>query len=178
MSFSNRRDALVMVSPPLRDSLGRRYWAVALLAGTASLVLYGLLAAIIPNPIFGRIIPADASAIVVWIVSAPLMGMLAATYVVGVPARLRPTSAAVSSRDDSGSGAFTLGGFATFFAIGCPICNKIVLLALGTSGALNLFAPIQPLIGGASLVLLLTTLIWRLRRRAQACARPVDTTLA
>jgi hypothetical protein len=76
------------------------------------------------------------------------------------------------SSTNSGSGAFTLGGLATFFAIGCPVCNKIVLLALGTSGALNLFAPIQPLIGAASLALLAATLIWRLRRRPQGCAVP------
>ena len=100
------------------------------------------------------------------------MGMLAATYVIGAPRRLTSTTSTPAVRDGSGSSAFTLGGLATFFAIGCPVCNKIVLLALGTSGALNLFAPIQPLIGAASLGLLAATLVWRLRRRAQGCALP------
>jgi hypothetical protein len=163
---------LAMLAPSVRETLDRRYWAVALAVGVVSLVVYGLLAAIIPNPIFGRIIPADASAIIVWITSAPLMGMLAATYVVGAPRRFVSTAGVAPAGDDSGSGAFTLGGLATFFAIGCPVCNKIVLLALGTSGALNLFAPIQPLIGAASLALLAATLIWRLRRRPQGCAVP------
>ena len=135
-------------------------------------MLYGLLVAIIPNPIFGRIIPADAAAIVVWIVSAPLMGMLTAMYVVGAPGRFISTSGTAPTGDGSESGAFTLRGLATFFAIGCPVCNKIVLLALGTSGAPNLFAPIQPLIGAASIGLLCATLIWRLRRPTQACAVP------
>ena len=71
---------------------------------------------------------------------------------------------------DLGSSGFTLGGIATFFAVGCSICNKIVLLALGTSGALNVYAPIQPLIGMASLVILAATVRWSLRRRAQGCA--------
>lgn len=65
-----------------------------------------------------------------------------------------------------------MGGIAAFVAIGCPVCNKIVLLALGTTGALNVFAPIQPLIGLASLVILAATVRWSLRRRAAGCAVP------
>ena len=167
MSPINDAGPLAITAPSVRDTLDSRYWTVAVAAGLISFVVYGLLAAIIPNPIFGRIIPAETAAIVVWVVSAPLMGMLAATYVVGAPARLAPTTTRARSHDGSGSGAFTLGGFAAFFAIGCPVCNKIVLLVLGTSGAMNLFAPIQPLIGAASLGLLTATLVWRLRRRAQ-----------
>jgi len=33
------------------------------------------------------------------------------------------------------------------FAIGCPICNKLVVALLGVSGALTCWAPLQPLIG-------------------------------
>ena len=72
-------------------------------------------------------------------------------------------------RDLGGSG-LTIGGLATFFAVGCPVCNKLVLLALGTSGALNMFAPIQPIIGVGSLVILAATVRWSLRRRAEGCA--------
>jgi hypothetical protein len=52
------------------------------------------------------------------------------------------------------------------------VCNKLALVLLGTSGALTFFAPIQPIIGAASLALLGATLFWRLRRRADgdACA--------
>ena len=47
----------------------------------------------------------------------------------------------------------------TFFAVGCPICNKVVVIALGTSGALAWFAPIQPYLG----VVALGLLAWALR---------------
>ena len=57
-----------------------------------------------------------------------------------------------------------------FLAIGCPICNKIALLLLGTSGALNLFAPIQPILGAASVALLAATLAWRITLRAGPAA--------
>lgn len=51
------------------------------------------------------------------------------------------------------------GGLGTFLAIGCPVCNKIVVATLGTAGALNVFAPLQPLLGVASLALI----AWGLR---------------
>ncbi len=37
------------------------------------------------------------------------------------------------------------------FAIGCPVCNKLVVLALGFSGALAYFEPIQPALALAGL---------------------------
>ena len=52
------------------------------------------------------------------------------------------------------------------FAISCPVCNKLVVLALGTSGALTYFAPIQPLLGFLSVGLLLYAL------RAQLAGDP------
>ncbi|HEY5488873.1 MAG TPA: hypothetical protein VIK00_03465, partial [Candidatus Limnocylindrales bacterium] len=60
-----------------------------------------------------------------------------------------------------------------FLAIGCPVCNKIALVLLGTSGAMTVFAPIQPILGAASIVLLAGTLTWRFRLRARGGACPV-----
>ena len=56
-----------------------------------------------------------------------------------------------------------IGGLLTFLAVGCPTCNKLVLVALGTSGALSWFAPIQPVLGLAAVALLVVTLRRRLR---------------
>ena len=64
----------------------------------------------------------------------------------------------------------TIGSFGAFLAIGCPVCNKIALLLLGASGAMTVYAPIQPYIGVASLALLAGTLAWRLRIRARGGA--------
>ena len=55
----------------------------------------------------------------------------------------------------------SLGGLLSFFAVGCPICNKVVVIALGTSGALTWFAPVQPYLG----VFALGLLAWALRVR-------------
>ena len=69
----------------------------------------------------------------------------------------------------------TAAGVGAFLAIGCPLCNKVVLVALGASGAMSIWAPLQPVVGAASLALLAVTVAWRLRRRAAGdlCAVPV-----
>jgi hypothetical protein len=64
-----------------------------------------------------------------------------------------------------------LGGLLTYFAVGCPVCNKIALLLLGYAGALEWFAPVQPYLGVLALVLL----AWALRERLageRACPMP------
>ena len=64
--------------------------AGALASGGAVLLGFGVVAAIIPNPVFGRSPPPEPFAIVVWLVSAPLAGLILATY----PRRSRATGRA------------------------------------------------------------------------------------
>ena len=130
----------------------------ALGGGLAAVLLIGIPTALIPTPIFGREIPPRPLDYLLLGLTAALTAALAATYALPVacPARER---------------AITAGGLLSFFAVGCPVCNKIVLLLLGSSGALTYFAPIQPLLGLASLGLLAYALTTRLRgvRRSAAC---------
>ena len=60
----------------------------------------------------------------------------------------------------------------SYFAVGCPVCNKLVVLALGTVGAREWFEPIQPYLAAGSIVLLVVALRARLRS-ANACPIPV-----
>ncbi len=166
--------------------LDRRFVGWAFLLAVASLVAFGLAVAIIPNPVFGRQVPPEPFAIAVWLVSAPLMGLLGATYA-APPAPAAAVSqvlpfasqvlpfAAQGSSDADGGRATTLGTVASlgaFLAIGCPVCNKVALVLLGASGAMTVFAPLQPVIGAFSVALLAGTLAWRFRLRARggACA--------
>ena len=150
--------------------LDGRFWLTALAATAAFLAILGIPTAVIPNPWFIRMTPTEPFNVATMLLSAPLMGLLTATYLAPSP----------GMREGSGerSGRATVGGVAAYLAIGCPICNKIIVGVLGVSGALNVFAPVQPLIGAVSVALLSATLTWRLRRRSEDCVRCAPTAIA
>jgi hypothetical protein len=149
-------------------SLDRRFWLAALGGAVAALLVLGIPTALIPSPVFGRQIAAEPWAYAVWLVSAPLAGLVLATYL--APAAGAPGSVAATP-ERSGPLA-SLAGLGVFLAVGCPVCNKVALLLLGASGALTVFGPLQPVLGLASLLALAATLAWRLRIRGRACALP------
>ncbi|WP_197413445.1 MULTISPECIES: hypothetical protein [unclassified Mycobacterium] len=75
------------------------------------------------------------------------------------------------------SGFVTSGLTLVTFAVGCPVCNKLVLLAVGTSGALGLWAPVQPALAALSLALLTGLVALRWQRRpwvTGSCTRVPD----
>lgn len=124
-------------------------------------LLYGLLGTIftalvigiptdvIPNPIFGRpSTPVRSLDYAFLAISAILAGVLAASFAF-------PQTRACSTQQ----GRATAGGLLTLLAVGCPTCNKLIVLAIGASGALNWFAPLQPMLGIASILLLLLS-VW------------------
>lgn len=133
-----------------REAMTRRA-TVALVAGGAFLLLVAIPTALIDTPLFSREIPPTWWSWPALVVSAALAGLLVATYV----------------RPPSGDDTQTVprhgiaGGALMFFAVGCPVCNKLVLLALGSAGAMSWFAPIQPLLvlGG------IAALAWALHTR-------------
>jgi hypothetical protein len=138
----------------------------------ATLAAFGFTAAIIPNPIFGRGSAPEPFAVAVWLLSAPLIGVVMATYFAPMPVSAAAPLEPSVRREGTTFG--TIGGVAAFLAIGCPTCNKIALVLLGASGATSVFGPIQPWIGALSLALLAGTLVWRMRLRARGgtCAVP------
>ncbi len=129
----------------LRAWPAQRWW-VAAGAALATVLVIGVPTDVVPNPVFGRSIEVTAWSYPALAVTAVLGGLLAATYVrTGAPA-------------DATARLGGVGG-----AVGCPVCNKLVLLALGASGAMQWFAPVQPYLAAAGVVLLAWALIVRLR---------------
>jgi hypothetical protein len=45
------------------------------------------------------------------------------------------------------------GGFSGALAVGCPVWDKVVVALLGAAGAMQWWAPVQPLLGAASVAL-------------------------
>jgi len=139
---------------------GRRRWMMALGAAVVITLAIGLPTDVIPNPVFGRPVPVTWWSYPVLAITAVLGGLLAATYV---------RDRSVVEHLDRPGRVGGIGGLLSFFAVGCPVCNKLVVVALGTTGARQWFEPLQPILAVASIVLMFVALRYRLRS-SDACA--------
>ena len=135
---------------------------------TVGLLTYFVIAlptAVIKNPIFGREIAVTDWSNTVIVITSLLTGLLTATYVKNEFSDDNPKQLKVGSA----------GALLSFFAVGCPVCNKIALIALGYSGAIQYFAPIQPYLALAGIALLMFSLRMRLNNE-YSCSLPFQTT--
>jgi hypothetical protein len=136
---------------------------VALVAALGTALLIGIPTDVVPNAWFGREIGVRAFDVVTLIALSIVTGALVATYTVA---------------GDSGVGAPRAGlgsGILGWFAVGCPVCNKLVVALLGASGATSTFAPLQPLLGAAAVLLASAALVVRVRAiRRGTCPLPAE----
>jgi hypothetical protein len=134
---------------------------VAVVASIVVALLIGVPTDVIPNPVFGRPVPVTWWSYPTLAITALLAGMLAATYV----RPTSPTDAPVNPVEeiDAPTRTGSVAGLLSFFAVGCPVCNKLVIVALGTTGARQWFEPVQPFLAVASIGLLWWALRARLR---------------
>ncbi|NMA78172.1 MAG: hypothetical protein GX960_13095 [Actinomycetales bacterium] len=169
--FRRQREALRLAGTALREWRARQVLIAALAALAIALVM-GLATVLIPNSFFTRDIPTLPWNYPVWILTSVLMGILIATYVAPPRAPAAEASGSVDASEARSARTGTAAGILAWFAVGCPVCNKIALLALGYSGALTWFAPAQPFLAALALVLSLYAVIWRLKGQV-ACPVPL-----
>ncbi|WP_435813056.1 hypothetical protein [Streptomyces werraensis] len=176
-----------------------RRWLVAAAVTVLAALVIGVPTGVIPTPFYTRMTPVLWWNYPVWAISSVLEGLLVATYVrAGSPAAVAradsplvpvggPPAASVAApwtpaveevpprqgpaEERPRTARALIAGLLSAFAVGCPICNKLVVLALGVSGALSYWAPAQPVLGVASVALLTYALMRRLRT-ATACPMP------
>lgn len=144
----------------LRQWPARRWWFAAATA-IATYLFIAIPTDLIDNPLFGRDVPPTPWSRTALAVSSILAGLVAATYVA------TPDSAPRSREGKLGAA----GGMITFFAVGCPVCNKLVLLALGYSGAIEFFGPLQPYLAVGAIALLGWAFVGRVSRE-KSCRLP------
>jgi hypothetical protein len=138
---------------------GLRRWLVAAAAAAGVAALVGIPTSLVRTPYFTRMTPPLWWNYPVWVVSSMLAGITLATYY-------------RSRSDPPGQGAgLTSGGLLTAFAVGCPLCNGLVVAALGTSGALSIWAPMQPWVAAIAVGLLAYAAVRRLHGQ-QGCPVP------
>ncbi|SCK55821.1 hypothetical protein [Streptomyces sp. WMMB 322] len=165
-----------------------RRWTVAACAAAGTALLVGLPTAVVPSPLFSRAVPAQWWSYPTLALTAVLGGVVLATYVRD-PKNLAPGPEAPGPQapgsespepgapepgaPEPGAGRRlgSVGGVLSFVAVGCPVCNKLVLLLLGTSGALSYWAPLQPFLAVASVLLLAEAALRRLSAM-EACPVP------
>lgn len=134
-------------------------WIAAAIGTVVTGLIIGIPTGIISTSLYHRMTPVLWWNYPVWIVTSILSGLILATYV------------RTPSTVDNGARGGLVGSTLSFLAVGCPICNKVVVAALGVSGALNIWAPVQPALGLLSVALLAWVFNRRLRNE-KSCALP------
>lgn len=113
------------------SALDRATWLRALPISLLVAVAIAIPADLLENPIFGRPIEPKPIDYVILAITAALIGLILA---------IRPGERTdeVESQDTR----TMFGGFVSFLAVGCPVCNQAVVALVGTSGALSWWAPV------------------------------------
>lgn len=143
-----------------------RQWVLGIVGGFILSVVVSIPTDVIPNPFFTRSMAVTWWSYPVVITTGVLGALLVGTYV-----RNDELSPARDEQVERSSRFGLVGAALSFFAIGCPVCNKLVLLALGASGAMTWFAPFQPVLAIGSVILMAIAVRMRLRNQV-ACAVP------
>jgi hypothetical protein len=159
----------------MKDSGGKmfgfRFWSLSALYTAGSALLLGIPTRLIPTSLFSRMVPTGPQDYVIWIVSALLLGpLLSLMTLYPLPSR----KAAQGKGSLLGSGRAFAGTLLSFFSVGCPVCNKVVVLLLGMGGAMTLFNPMRPFLGLASIALLSVTVFLRVRALRYGCRLPAQ----
>lgn len=149
-----------------------RQWAGAAVGAIAVTLVVGLPTDVIPNPVFGRPIAVTWWSYPVLAVTALMGGLLIGTYVQPVRPDVGTDEQPLAPDAERQARTGGAAGLLSFFAVGCPVCNKIVLLAVGTTGAQQWFEPLQPLLAALSIGLLAYAL-WSRLSSIDNCALPV-----
>jgi hypothetical protein len=136
----------------------------AAIAAVAAVAI-GIPTDVIPNPVFGRSsIPVRWWDPIVLVVTSLLIGLVLALR----SSDVSDDDAISTVAADGDDRRALLGGIGGLLAVGCPTCNHLVVAVVGTSGALSVFQPIQPLLALTSVGLL----GWALRRRVRDLRDP------
>lgn len=125
---------------------GGRFWLRWVAWATLFAIVIGIPTVLIGTVWFTRMTPPTWWSYLLWPVTAILAGL-------NMAVRTLPAAAGCGVERRT-----VVGGGLAYVAVGCPVCNKLVVLVLGSSGALSYFAPLQPLLGIAGLALIVSTL--------------------
>lgn len=124
-----------------------RNLARGIAAATAMFVVLGTLAAVWTNPLFMRMTPTGGFELALLL----LQSILAGVYV-GLP------------QSPCGKRTAGAGAIVGFLGIACPVCNKVLVLLIGSALLLEYFEPVRLYVALAGAALLAAAVGFKLRR--------------
>jgi hypothetical protein len=164
----SRAPRIFAIERAVLHSWSVRRWVIGIAGGIGLAILVSIPTVVLPNPFFTRSMAVTWWSYPVVIATGLLGALLLGSY---VRDGAKPVAAEAQLERSSRLGL--AGATLSFFAIGCPVCNKLVLLALGASGTMTWFAPFQPVLAIASVALMAVAVRMRLRNQV-ACAIPTS----
>lgn len=123
--------------------------------GVAVFLVFGLVSDLIPNGLYVRMVPGTL---------LDYTFLVATSVLAGVYIWQRATLQ-VETGDYAATGS-TLGGFLAF---ACPICNKAVLLLLGTATTMTVFDSLRPFLGAVSVLAFAGVIYYQRRTACRSC---------
>ncbi|ELY46464.1 hypothetical protein [Natronorubrum tibetense] len=145
-------------------------WGTAAAIGV--FLLFGLVTGLIPNPLYVRMVPRTPVDYLFLTLTALLAGVYTAqrltTEVVGPDFEDADES---GSDGTKGEDRLAIGGLVGgFLAVGCPICNVVLLALFSSSALMTYFDPLRPALGALSVALLAGLIYVRHSRSCPTCA--------
>lgn len=125
-------------------------WTRATGVGTAGAALIAVPTDLIDTPWFTRMTPTWW-----WDYVSAVAAVVLVVVLAGLGVRRGPSRCRTAQDNPVRVGSAPWAGVAgVALAVACPVCNKVVIALLGVSGALELWAPAQPAVGAAVVLLL------------------------
>lgn len=142
-----------------------KYVGFGLLAFVGFVLLFGIPTALIPTPWFSRMIPARTLDYVFLLLNSGLIGAY-----IGVHAYEK------HERSKRGDVLATTASLTNILAVGCPICNKILVALIGASAIMTYIEPARVWFGIVSAGLVGVALFLKIKnlRSCVSCKRVVS----
>ncbi len=137
---------------------------IGVISTIGAFFIFGAPTGLIPNPVFTRMIPSLPLDYVFLALTSVLVGAYAGLHFYGKQENTKSQNATAYSG--------VIGGIVAF---GCPICNKVFVMALGTTSVMTYIEPYRPIIGAISVIIMGLAVFVKARQvRTGVCPAPVS----
>lgn len=113
-----------------------KYIFIGVSTATLIFLMFGIVTALIPNNLFGRMFPPTIIDYIFLITTSAMLGAYFSLYFYGRQNTYRKEDYAAMG-----------GSLPSIFAFSCPLCNVLLVSLLGATTILVFFEPLRPVFG-------------------------------